>query len=49
MEYKLAISVEKVIEVKVNADSEEEAIEKAKQKLMSGKEDFAQILDVYAE
>jgi hypothetical protein len=49
MEYRLSVSVEKVIVLNVYADSEEEAIEKAKQKLMSGKDDFAQILDVYVE
>ena len=45
MEFKISFSIEKVIEVSVNATDEEEAIEKAKDKLMNGREDFAQILD----
>ncbi|MBO0959526.1 hypothetical protein J1P26_07240 [Neobacillus sp. MM2021_6] len=46
MEFKLSASVEKVINLTIDASNEEEAIEKAKQKLMDGREDFAQILDV---
>lgn len=46
MEYKLSVSVEKVVDITVNARSEDEAIEIAKQKMMNGREDFAQILDV---
>lgn len=45
MEYEVSISVEKVINLTIKANSEEEAIEKAKTKLMNNEEDFASILD----
>ncbi|WP_190284980.1 hypothetical protein [Bacillus sp. S3] len=49
MKYEVFVSVEKVISVKVKANSDEEAIEKAKNKLMTSSEDFAQILDACVE
>ncbi len=48
-EYTVMISVEKVIEVKVLAENEEEAIAIANTKIMHSTEDFAQILDSYIE
>ncbi|MGE7983758.1 hypothetical protein [Solibacillus sp. NPDC093137] len=46
MKFEVLISVEKVISKSIEASTEEEAIEKATHLLMTGKEDFATILDI---
>lgn len=43
-EFNISISVEKVIDVEVMAETMEEAIRKAEEKVMNSNEDFAQIL-----